>query len=104
MAQEPSQYSPMFRIDVSAEPSAAPPANASNSTEATLALLHQIATSQQKQNQLLEQLVQATVSMQKQRANELEQWKESNPRLAKSCRQRRRNTLTCTDRISRDTH
>jgi hypothetical protein len=51
-----------------------------------LALLHQIAASQQKQNQLLEQLVQATVSMQKQRANELEQWKEANPRLAKSCR------------------
>lgn len=88
MSQEPSQFSPMFRIDVSAEPSAAPAsANASNSAEATIALLHQIAVGQQKQNQLLEQLVQATVSVQKQRANELDQWKESNPQLARSCRQ-----------------
>jgi hypothetical protein len=41
---------------------------------------------QHKQNQLLEQLVQATVNVQKQRANELQQWKDANPRLAKSCR------------------
>ncbi len=87
VAQEPSQYSPMFRIDVSAEPGSAPAAgNASNAAETTVALLHQIATAQQKQNQLLEQLVQATVSVQKQRASELEQWKEANPQLSKSCR------------------
>lgn len=86
MAQEPSQYSPMFRIDVSAEPSASAAPNAGNAEQATLALLHQIATGQQRQNQLLEQLVQATVTVQKQRAHELEQWKEANPRLAKSCR------------------
>lgn len=87
MANDPSQYSPMFRIDVSAEPGSAPGAsNASNPTEATLALLHQIASGQQRQNQLLEQLVQASVSVQKQRASELEQWKEANPHLAKSCR------------------
>ena len=41
---------------------------------------------QQKQNQLMEQMLQATVSMQKQRAHELQQWKDANPRLAKSCR------------------
>ena len=76
----------MFRIDVSAEPSASAAPNAGNAEQATLALLHQIATGQQRQNQLLEQLVQATVTVQKQRAQELEQWKEANPRLAKSCR------------------
>ncbi|MEM8732953.1 MAG: hypothetical protein AAGG44_01940 [Planctomycetota bacterium] len=87
MANEPSQFSPMFRIDVSAEPGQTPAANnASNPTEATLAILHQIATSQQKQNQLLEQLVNATVAQSQQRASELEQWKEANPRLSKSCR------------------
>lgn len=87
MANDPSQFSPMFRIDVSAEPGSAPGAsNASNPAEATLSLLHQIHASQQKQNQLLEQLVQATVNTQKQRAHELDQWKEANPHLAKSCR------------------
>jgi exonuclease VII large subunit len=87
VANEPSQFSPMFRIDVSAEPGANPPGtNASNPEEATVALLHQIAAGQQKQNQLLEQLVNATLSAQQQRAQELEQWKEANPRLAKSCR------------------
>lgn len=85
MGNEPSQFSPMFRIDVSAEPSAAA-SNPQNPTEATLALLHQIAAGQHKQNQLLEQLVQASVNTQKQRAAELEQWKDANPHLAKSCR------------------
>ncbi|MEM7476639.1 MAG: hypothetical protein AAF483_16750 [Planctomycetota bacterium] len=85
MGNEPSQYSPVFRIDVSAEPGSA--ANTpQDPTAATLALLTQIAASQQKQNQLLEQLVQSSVNAQKQRAAELEQWKDANPRLSKSCR------------------
>ena len=86
MPNENSQYSPMFRIDVSAEPGAANASNSSNPAEATIALLHQLAAGQQRQNQLLEQLVQATVSMQKQRNTELQQWKDANPGLAKSCR------------------
>lgn len=83
MGHDPSHFS-SFRIDVSAEPSA--PTKASNPTEATLALLHQIASSMQSQNELLEQLVQSTVNTQKQRAQELEQWKEANPDLAQRCR------------------
>lgn len=87
MGHDPSQFSPTFRIDVSAEPGAPKTnANASNPTEATLALLHQIASSMQSQNQLLEQLVQTTVNSQKQRASELEQWKEANPHLSRRCR------------------
>ncbi len=87
MGNDSSQFSPMFRIDVSAEPGTSSGAtNAGNATEATLALLHQLAAGQQKQNKLLEQLVEATVNTQKQRASELEQWKEANPQLANSCR------------------
>ena len=77
----------MFRIDVSAEPTSG--GSASNSDEAsaaTVALLHQMVAAQQRQNQLLEHLVQATVSVQKQRTNELQQWKDANPALARSCR------------------
>ncbi|MCA9133752.1 MAG: hypothetical protein KDA45_11380 [Planctomycetales bacterium] len=86
MGNDPTQFSPIFSIDVSAERSSAS-SQASSAAEATVALLHQVVAAQQKQNQLLEQLVHATVNVQKQRANELQQWKEANPQLAKSCRQ-----------------
>ncbi len=86
VGSDPAQFSPMFRIDVSAEPQAANASNTGNASEATLALLHQMLIAQQRQNQLLEQLVQATVSSQKQRNTELQQWKDANPKLANSCR------------------
>lgn len=85
MGNDPTQFSPIFSIDVSAERSSAA-SNPTNAAEATIALLHQVVAGQQKQNQLLEQLVHATVSVQKQRATELQQWKDANPRLAKACR------------------
>jgi exonuclease VII large subunit len=80
----------MFRIDVSAEA----PGNAANPNRpedtlmvATLvALTRQMIQHQEKQNQLLEQLLSATNQMQKQRQTELQQWKEANPHLAKACR------------------
>lgn len=76
----------MFRIDVSAEPNRSPASNTSNLGEATLTLLHQLLVAQQRQNQLLETLVNHTVSAQKQRNSELQQWKDANPLLADSCR------------------
>jgi uncharacterized protein involved in exopolysaccharide biosynthesis len=86
VAHDPSQYSPVFRIDVSAEPAATAAVLPNEVGAATVALLRQLVLSQEKQNQLLEQLVQNTVNVQKQRANELQQWKDANPRLAKACR------------------
>ena len=86
MGNEPSQVSPVFRIDVSAEPNASAVSNTLNPAEATAAILHQVLVAQQRQNQLLEQLVQASVSTQKQRSAELQQWKDANPQLARSCR------------------
>jgi|694.fasta_scaffold00133_60 hypothetical protein len=90
MSQDPQNLSPMFRIDVSAEA----PGNAANPNRpedtlmvATLvALTRQMIQHQEKQNQLLEQLLSATNQMQKQRQTELQQWKEANPHLAKACR------------------
>lgn len=86
MATDPLQFSPMFRIDVSAEPNRSPASNTSNLGEATLTLLHQLLVAQQRQNQLLETLVNHTVNAQKQRNSELQQWKDANPMLADSCR------------------
>lgn len=86
MAQDPSHFAPVFRIDVSAEPSSGQGASPADQAVSTVALLRQMVSMQDKQNQLLEQLVQNTLAMQKQRANELQQWKDANPRLAKACR------------------
>jgi hypothetical protein len=72
----------MFRIDVSAESESNQPSN----DRAAIDLLRQLVAGQQQQNRLLEELVQHQVAANKQRANELQQWKNANPELARSCR------------------
>lgn len=49
-------------------------------------LLREILTAQDRQNELLEELVSHLSGSQKQRANELGQWKQANPHLARNCR------------------
>ncbi|QEG42172.1 hypothetical protein [Roseimaritima ulvae] len=83
MSQESGNVSPVFRIDVSADSNSAVEGNAQ---AATLALLRQLVIGQQQTNKVLEELVQQTVAMQKQRSNELQQWKEANPELTRACR------------------
>jgi predicted DsbA family dithiol-disulfide isomerase len=85
MAQENSQYSPIFRIDVSAEPTTGA-MNQGDAGLAMVALMRQMIANQERQNQMLEQLVQNQLGAQKQRTNELQQWKDANPRLARACR------------------
>lgn len=84
MSYEHEPISPMFRIDVSAESESNQ--NASGD-RIVIELLRQLVSSQQEQNRLIEELVQQNVAANKQRANELQQWKNANPELAKSCRQ-----------------
>lgn len=50
-------------------------------------LLSQMLASQNRQNELLEQLVQQMSAGQRQRSAELGQWKQANPRLAQRCRE-----------------
>jgi len=50
-------------------------------------LLREILSAQDRQNELLEELVAQVGSAQRQRATELGQWKEANPHLARRCRQ-----------------
>ncbi|NUQ65514.1 MAG: hypothetical protein HUU20_23850 [Pirellulales bacterium] len=49
-------------------------------------LLREMLAAQDRQNELLEELVNQLSATQRQRANELGQWKQANPHLAKSCR------------------
>ena len=83
MSYEHEPISPMFRIDVSAENEST---QSSSNDRVVIELLRQMVASQQQQNRMLEELVQQNAAANKQRANELQQWKNANPELAKSCR------------------
>jgi DNA anti-recombination protein RmuC len=49
-------------------------------------ILREILAAQDRQNELLEEMVSQMSLQGKQRANELGQWKQANPRLARNCR------------------
>ncbi len=90
MSQDSSRPRPPLysQIDV-AGASYVPPAHAAVSREVDaehLQLLRELVAAQDRQNELLEELVGHLSGSQKQRANELGQWKQANPHLARSCR------------------
>jgi hypothetical protein len=76
----------MFRIDVTEQSVFAPAAFETHAQTTTSELLRQIVAGQQRQNQLLEELVQQVGAVHRQRQSELGQWKEANPHLAERCR------------------
>lgn len=82
MSYEHEPVSPMFRIDVSAD------AKSGKATAEASAgdLLRQLVEGQRQQNLLLEELLHQQLAANKQRATELQQWKNANPQLARSCR------------------
>ena len=83
MSQESQNISPMFRIDVG--PHATPQTDQSDSGELNELLRH-LVIGQDRQNELLEEIVEQMGAAQRQRASELSQWKEANPLLARRCR------------------
>jgi predicted Ser/Thr protein kinase len=50
-------------------------------------LLREVLTAQDRTNELLEELVGVMATQQKQRANELNQWRNAHPNLATACRE-----------------
>lgn len=52
-----------------------------------MGVLNDIATQQKRQNELLTQLINLQTAPQRQRVNELQNWRNSHPELAKGCRQ-----------------
>lgn len=80
---EHEPLSPVFRIDVSADSESEP---RKSKDQIAIDLLRHLVAGQQQQNQLLEQLIQQQNAVNEQRAQELQQWKEANPDLARSCR------------------
>lgn len=86
MANESQDMSPVFRIDV-AQSASEPQVNQPNPAQSEMtALLHQLVVGQDRQNEILEELVEQMGASQRQRANELNQWKDANPLLSRRCR------------------
>lgn len=85
MSNESQGFPPVFRIDVSAESGQG--ANVQYDPSAVMiALLRQVVQMQARTNQLVEEMIQQQNQFHRQRQNELGQWKEANPELAKCCR------------------
>jgi signal transduction histidine kinase len=71
-------------ITAGAQVNRAPASGAASEEQTTL--LKNILAAQDRQNELLEELVNQMSTAQKQRNQELAQWKQANPELARSCR------------------
>ena len=87
MSQDQSRSrAPLYsQIDVSQGPYAASQAGARGHDWEQIRLLRELLAAQDRQNELLEELVNHLGAAQKQRANELGQWKQANPHLARNC-------------------
>jgi hypothetical protein len=86
MAQSSRPAAPLYtQLDITSASAASPTPAAGNLLEQNQ-LLHDILLALDRQNELMEELISQVGSAQKQRAAELNQWKEANPRLAHRCR------------------
>lgn len=87
MQNDSQDISPVFRIDVT--PGASEPqiegTPDSHQTTVTM-LLEQLIVGQDRQNELLEEMVEQMGASQRQRSTDLHNWKEANPVLARRCR------------------
>lgn len=88
MAEKPRPSSSLFSpIDVSTHTSASPDRTLDSDSVKVKDVLQQLVTGQDRQNELLEELIEQMGASQRQRSAELTQWKQANPRLARRCRE-----------------
>ena len=87
MASDPQQVPPLFtHVDVTAGTPAKKKSENQLDLEQVVGLLREVVANQDRQNQLMEELVSQMSASQRQRAAELGQWKQANPGLARNCR------------------
>ncbi len=87
MTRESHDISPVFRIDVTQSASESEVRSTQEDSQSEMAaLMHQLVMGQDRQNELLEEMVEQMGSVQRQRSAELGQWKDANPLLARRCR------------------
>lgn len=87
MSENRRSGSPPFysQIDISQIGASQPDPKGGSGAEMVL-LLREILAAQDRQNELLEELVAQVTAGQRQRAAELGQWRQANPHLARKCR------------------
>jgi putative heme iron utilization protein len=83
MPNDPTYFT---QLDVSASTSPSTPPPEGGEPGEVVYLLRQMLAAQDRQNELLEEMITQTQAQQKQRAGELGQWKQANPRVARQCR------------------
>jgi len=88
MSNDPQELVNSFRIEVSpTSGDARQAAKRPKTTESEMvALLRGLVAGQERQNELMEDLIENLGAAQRQRAHELGQWREANPILARRCR------------------
>jgi hypothetical protein len=74
------------QVDITAGAQLSQPRNSQDSVEEQVGLLRGILAAQDRQNELLEEMVNQLSAAQRQRSSELGQWKQANPELARGCR------------------
>ncbi len=74
------------QVDITAGTQVDRPREGSESSSEHTGLLRNILAAQDRQNELLEELVNQMSAAQRQRNQELAQWKQANPDLARNCR------------------
>jgi hypothetical protein len=87
MTEDRRSREPFYsQIDVSHVGAAARPSAGGAAGAEIVMVLREILAAQDRQNELLEELVGQLGAAQRQRATELGQWKQANPELARRCR------------------
>jgi hypothetical protein len=88
MNQQSRSTPPLFtQVDITTGEVSAPHSTGAAGNADATRLLREIVAAQDRQNELLEELINQVTSGQRQRNAELHQWKQANPQLARSCRQ-----------------
>ncbi len=86
MTHEPQRTRPALFSQIDVAQGAYPAAGAAAQEAEQTRLLREILAAQDRQNELMEELLGQLSAAQKQRNVELGQWKQANPRLARNCR------------------
>lgn len=87
MNQDSSSTPALFtQVDISAGAEVSGPRESGAAAEEQVSLLRNLLAAQDRQNELLEELVNQLSATQRQRNQELGQWKQANPEVARSCR------------------
>ena len=86
MSQDPRLFSPVFSIDVCTDAHTAAASTKIDANELIVSLLKQLVDGQQQELKLLSEIAHWVGVSHKQRQQEITQWKDANPDLARSCR------------------